>query len=201
MRKLKINLRFLKNLPAHEKKLTLSSLFTLARIALVPFIVGAMIAQQWGVAFFLFVVASATDFFDGYIARLRNEQTFLGACLDPLADKLLVLSCFFTLAFVSTPFFKLPSWFVWAVLFKELILIVGAGAMYAIKGHLEVRPTWLSKITTVVQLSFIAWLFACYFFGWFPVKTYYTMLGVVLVMVFAALVQYAVIGMKQWGKS
>ncbi len=194
----KLNIHFFKKLPAHQKRMTISTMFTLIRIALVPFIVGAMILQHWGVAFVWFVIAALTDIIDGNVARWWNEKTFLGACLDVVADKLLILSCFFTLAFVQSPLFSIPLWFVLLVLCKELIVIVGALIILLINGHLNVSPTWLGKITTVIQICFIIWLFACYFFHWLPIKTYYSMLGLVLCFVFASLFQYIRIGGQQF---
>lgn len=193
----KLNINIFKSLPAHEKRLTWSTGLTLLRIVATPCIVAAMVTGYWGVAFWLFIGAAITDVLDGNLARWRNEKTFLGACLDPLADKFLVLSVFFTLAFVQSPLFSIPLWFVLLVLLREVVLIVGALIVYNIKGHLEVEPTVLGKMTTAVQMSFIAWLFACYFFNWLPVKTYYTMLGVLIILVFASFVQYAQAGMRQ----
>lgn len=193
----KFNRSFFKKLPDHEKKITLSTMFTLGRIALVPFIVGAMITWHWGLAFGLFVVATVTDFLDGNLARLLNEKTFLGACLDPIADKFLILSCFFTLAFVQSPLFTIPLWFVLLVLCNELVVILGSCILYYVNGHIVIEPTMLGKMTTVVQMGFIMWLFACYFFAWLPTKTYYSMLGIVLILVFAKVVQYVRIGITQ----
>lgn len=197
---LKLNMQFFKRLPAREKKITIPTLFTIARIILTPVIVGAMIMQQWGVAFVLFVSAVFTDMVDGNLARFYSEHTFLGACLDPIADKFLLLSCFFTLAFVQSPLFAIPMWFVLLVLFKELVLIGSAVAVFCIKGHLEVRPRLLGKLTAVVQMGFIIWLFACYFFQWVPIRTYYAMLIILLIMVFASLIQYLLIGWRWFSK-
>ena len=196
MRK-KINLRFFQRLPAREKRLTLSTYVTIARIILAPLIVLAMTQRAWGLAFGLFLGAVLTDILDGQLARLLKEQTFLGACLDPVADKILIVSVFFTLSFVQSPVFSIPLWFVWLVLIKELLQIVGAFAVYAIKGHIIVRPTILGKFGMFAQSSFIIWLFACYFFRWFPIKTYYTVLGVVIIVVLASFIRYAQIGIKQ----
>lgn len=194
----KITVQFFTNLPAHEKKITISTIITLIRIGLTPFIVGAMVAHCWGIACILFVIAAITDGVDGYLARIRNERTFLGAALDPIADKILLLSCFFTLAFVQSPLFTIPLWFVIVVLIKELVVIGGACVVYYCTGDVEISPTRLGKTTTVIQISFIMWLFACYFFAWMPVKTYYTMLGLVLLVVGASLVQYVRIGYHQF---
>jgi cardiolipin synthase (CMP-forming) len=192
----KLTLKAFKRLPASEKRITIPTLFTLARIGLTPLIVLSMIASCWGCAFFFFVSASITDVIDGLLARYLNEKTFLGACLDPIADKLLLLSCFTTLAFVDTPSFHIPCWFVLFVVSKEVIHIAGATFIYVVKGHLDVRPTVLGKMTTFIQMGFIIWLFACYFFHWVPVKTYYTMLGMVLLFIVVSFGQYVRIGVR-----
>jgi cardiolipin synthase len=122
----KLSFRFLKNLPAREKRVTLSTLFTMLRVLVAPIIVYSMVTDHWDLAFFLFLAAALSDTVDGTLARLRDEQTFLGASLDPIADKILLLSIFFTLAFVETPLFAIPLWFVLLVLAKEVLQIGGA---------------------------------------------------------------------------
>lgn len=135
---------------------------------------------------------------DGLLARWLNDQTFLGACLDPIADKLLIIACFTTLAFAQSPLFSIPVWFVLLVLLKELLLVSGAVGVLLVRGTLTVEPTWLGKAGMVTQTAFITWLFACYFFHWLPVKTYTVMLGLVSLVVMASLAQYAVIGIRAW---
>lgn len=193
---IKLNSKFLQRLPAREKRITVSTLITLVRMALTPWIVRSMIMEHWGMAILLFMIAAVTDILDGNIARWRREQTLLGACLDPLADKILILSCFCTLAFVQLPLFAMPKWFFGIVLIKELIQIGGAIIIYFYKGHIEIRPQRLGKITTFVQMLFIGWLCACNFFAWIPLKTYYTMLGIVLLLVIASFIQYSCIGVR-----
>ena len=194
-----INRKFFKKLAASRQKITLSTWFTLARIALTPFVIAGMVMHAWGLAFIFFVLASVTDIIDGNLARLRNEKTALGACLDPVADKFLILSTYFTLAFVQSPLFSIPAWFVSLVLFKELLLIAGAALIYGIRGRLHIEPTLLGKVTMFIQICFIIWLFACYFFNWVPIRTYYCMLGILLMLVFSCLVQYTRIALGQFG--
>ncbi len=201
MKKIRINLKKLnwhvfKNLPPEQKRITIPNVLTSIRIILVGCIVLAMVFGWWNTAFFLFLIAAITDVADGTIARLWNVKTFLGACLDPIADKLLIISIFATLAFVETPLIALPRWFVLLIVIKELLQVSGATILYMINGHLDVRPTFLGKMTTFVQTIFIIWLFACYYFDWMPIKTYYAMLVLMLAMVFASLLQYAKIGKR-----
>lgn len=193
---LKLRLSFLKDLPECQKRITLSTCFTLARLFLVPFIVASMIYGKWNYAFWLFIAAAITDVVDGLLARMRGEETSLGAMIDPIADKTLMLAVFATLAFFQSPLFAIPTWFVWLVLLKESILVVGTLILFATKGYIEIQPTLLSKATTLMETFFIAWLFACYFFNWVPIKTYYAMLGGLLLLIFLTLFQYLKIGKR-----
>jgi phosphatidylglycerophosphate synthase len=160
----KINLQLFRQLPQSQKKVTLSSYITMLRIVLTPVIVYMMMQSEWGAAGIVFVIAALTDMLDGTLARLRNEKTFLGACLDPIADKILIVS--------------------------------GAFAVYQYKGYLQVEPTALGKITTVAQMSFISWLFACYFFQWVPIRTYYMAIGLLTCLIMVTFFQYAWIGLR-----
>lgn len=193
----KFSFQLFKKLPTREKKITISTMLTLMRFALIPFIVGSMILHHWYAAFVLFLVALITDILDGWTARWLNERTFLGAALDPLADKLLIIAVFATLAFYQSPLFSIPRWFVALVLIKELVQIAGAIIIYAIKGYLAIAPTMLGKLTMVVQSAFITWLFSCYFFHWVPIKTYFVMLASVSILVLFTFIDYARIGWAQ----
>jgi cardiolipin synthase len=201
MKKLKLAFTYFHNLPSSEKRITIPTVLTIVRLLSVPLIVAAMINQSWGFGFALIVVSALTDLFDGYIARKFNQKTFLGACLDPIADKVLVLSIFFTLAFVNSPLFSIPIWFVILVLIKELVLINGAFYLYLKNKHINIEPTILGKLTMFTQVLFIIWLFACYFLALVPVKTYYAALGLVILLVLSSLYQYVTIGLKSFFKS
>jgi cardiolipin synthase len=187
---------FFAHLPSREKRFTVPTLLTLSRIVLALFVVGAMVLHQWSLACILFLIAAGTDMLDGTLARFCNEKTQLGAALDPIADKFLVLSVFFTLAFAQSPLFHIPLWFVLIVFIKELILIGGALVVYYKTGSLEINPSWLGKTAMFIQIAFITWLFACYFFSWVPIKTYYTMLGVMILCAMASLVHYLWMGFR-----
>ncbi len=191
----RFSFQLFKKLPAHEKKITLSTALTILRLLLIPCIVSAMVMDAWHTAFILFVIAAITDVLDGWLARWMNQRTFLGAALDPLADKLLIIAVFSTLAFVQSPLFVIPRWFVILVLLKEVLQIIGAVFIYCKNGHLTIAPTQLGKWTMVAQTTFIMWLFSCYFFAWVPIKTYYAMLVGVLSLVFLAFLDYLRIGM------
>ncbi len=184
----------LKRLPKQEKRITLATKITLLRASLIPFIIYSMVTHYWGAAFWLFLVAALSDMLDGGLARLRNEKTLLGACLDPIVDKLLILSVYITLAFIQSPLFSIPLTFVSLVLVKEIVQIIGVLTLFGIGRGIKVEPTLLGKVAMVVQVLFIVWLFACYFFNWLPFKTYQGMLFSVLAIILASLIQYCRLG-------
>lgn len=185
-------------IPPHEKRLTVATMFTLLRIALIPAMVVARIQGQWALACGLFLLAAATDFLDGWLARIRREETILGACLDPVADKILIVACFAVFALHDTTALAVPVWFVITMLIKELILCVGAVCIYIHTGHIEVKPTLLGKATTAIQLLVIAWLFACHFFVWMPLRTHTLIITFLFCLVGITLVQYGRIGLRLW---
>lgn len=194
----KFSFKLFSKLPAHEFRMTIPNILTSGRIILVPAVVGAMYWGFWGTAFLLFFVACLTDLFDGLLARVLSQKTFLGACLDPLADKLLLVSCFAMLTWTGILPFGVPHWFLTLVLLRELLLISGFVYLYYSGRSVQVQPTLLGKITTAFQMFFIMWLFGCYFYGWLPTKTYYVSLLVITGCVIASFFQYARIAWKRY---
>jgi cardiolipin synthase len=193
---MKFDRHFVKTLYMCEKRITLPTVLTLLRIVLSPVIVVAIMRHYWGLAFGAFALASLSDMFDGMLARLWDNKTVLGACLDPVADKILLVSCFSALAFVQTPLFAVPHWFVVLILFKESVIVLGSLSLLLSGTGFVVHPTYLGKMTTVVQIMFIVWLFACYFLHWLPVRTYNIFVGVTVCCILASFVQYVIIGLR-----
>ncbi|MBY0353779.1 CDP-alcohol phosphatidyltransferase family protein [Candidatus Babeliales bacterium] len=173
-----------------------SNTLTFLRIVLAPVVALGVFYQAWYVTFFIFVLASVSDVLDGYCARLFNEKTALGEILDPIADKFFLLCCLGSLAFLATPSFYIPAWFVVLFCVRELIILVGTFILIRTNARFHIEPTIWGKLTTLFQLLFIAWIFICYFLQWAPAKTY--MAVVVLLALFSALslVQYMRIGMS-----
>lgn len=130
--------------------MNLPNLITLARILLVPFTVWLIISQAYGFAFLAFVVAGTSDALDGYLARRMNLRTELGAYLDPLADKALLVSVYVTLAFLK----DIPAWLAILVVSRD-VLIVGAIILSLLMHRpIRVAPLMVSKINTVAQIVF-----------------------------------------------
>lgn len=176
--------------------ITCATMLTALRIVLTPFIVWAIARNAWHLAFALFIAAALSDLFDGLVARAMNQQTTFGASLDPVADKLFLLSIFFTLALVQTGELAIPLWFVLLIAIKELCIIGGACFLLCTGTPLLVRPTWLGKMSTHVQIIFIIWLFLCHFLNWFPLNAFYAGLFIVSLFIIGSFMQYASIGIR-----
>ena len=115
----------------------------------------------------LFVLASATDFFDGYIAREWNQMTMLGAILDPLADKMITLAAFLGLMMIG----EASAWAIYIIIVRELF-ITGIRTV-AVSEGLRVTASWAGKVKTVSQMIAIGFLLMHWPFGtallWFAV--------------------------------
>ena len=179
-----------------DRWLTLSNGLTFLRIVLTPFIVMGIVHRSWVVVFGLLLIAALTDFFDGHLARWRNEQTVVGAYLDPIADKILLVSSFATLSFVDSPSFSIPFWFVLLVFMREAIIIGGSIVLFVLKIKFKVSPSIWGKLTTFFQLTFILWLFICYFAEWSPIRTYSVLLVLLAIFSLISLVHYGMIGVR-----
>lgn len=164
---------------------------TLIRVVLIPFFIDLMIYGYYRPALGVFLVACLTDALDGSIARLTDKQTELGAFLDPLADKLLVVGSFVTLAVLK----HLPVWLVITVVSRDVILALGSFIIYVTGHRLKIQPSILGKLTTFSQLLVITLTLALVAYG---VKTgylhfaYWTAAAVTV----ASGVQYVLRGMR-----
>ncbi len=131
--------------------MNLPNLITIARILLVPFTVWLIISDAYGFAFLAFAAAGVSDGVDGYIARRYNLRTELGAYLDPVADKALLVSVYITLGFLAV----LPAWLVILVVSRD-VLIVGAFMLsWLMDRPVKVRPSMVSKINTTGQIVLV----------------------------------------------
>src|SRR5450830_1635861 len=130
--------------------LNIPNLITLGRILLVPVVVWAIASGTMWIAFVLFVGAGVSDAVDGYLANRFNMTTELGAYLDPLADKALIVSIYLTLGINGF----IPRWLVIMVVSRD-IMIVGAFMLsWLVGAPLKVKPLLVSKLNTVAQIVF-----------------------------------------------
>jgi len=131
--------------------LSIPNLITLARILLVPIVVWAISTPgaMW-IAFVLFVAAGVSDAIDGFLAKRFGMTTVLGAYLDPLADKALIVSIYLTLGVNNL----IPRWLVILVVSRDILIVGGIMLAWVIGNPLTIKPLLVSKLNTVAQIAF-----------------------------------------------
>lgn len=139
----------------------LPNAITLSRIALVPVMILALKDYDYRLALVLFVVAGVSDGLDGFLAKRFHLQSRLGGILDPAADKILLISAYVMLTVLE----HIPFWLMLTVAFRDLLIVGGYVVYTAHIGPVHMRPSGLSKLNTVVQLTLITLILAQQSFG------------------------------------
>ena len=124
---------------------------TLSRLFLVPVLILVLKQEGYISALVIFLVAGVSDALDGYIAKRFNLVSQLGAVLDPLADKVLLVSAYIMLSWLG----HIPFWLVLAVAFRDLLIIGGYLVVTSVMGSVHMRPSYLSKLNTVMQIVLV----------------------------------------------
>ncbi len=127
------------------------NILSVMRILIVPPAVAALATDRYRTAFMLILAAGATDVLDGYLARRFAWTTWLGSVLDPLADKLLIMSAFVALSWLG----YVPVWLTALVLGRDVVILSGAAAYRHLFGAYDMAPTPISKANSGLQLGFI----------------------------------------------
>jgi len=163
--------------------MNLANKITIFRILLIPFFVASILYYSPDkeflryVALSIFILAVVSDAADGYIARLMDQKTVLGTVIDPIADKLLLISAFICLSMVkSFPVgHRLPAWVTITIISRDIIIILGAIIIHMMTQNLNVQPSRLGKLTTFFQMltiiyallyfpyTFVIWNLAAFF--------------------------------------
>jgi cardiolipin synthase len=181
----------------------LANFLTFARLFLVPFFIYFFIEDYYLTAFVIFAVAGFTDLIDGTVARLFKQTSQIGALVDPLADKFLMLSTFACLAHEGV----VPLWFFMLLIVRDIMIMGGIAFLRFLKIDVAYKALWTSKFATLFQLvtallglASIVWT-STYWFGW-PLDFYmwgFMLLTTVLIVISG--IQYVVIGFGiLWGK-
>jgi cardiolipin synthase (CMP-forming) len=132
--------------------LTLPNVITFGRLCAVPLSVWLVLERQFSQAFFLFVAAGVSDAVDGWLARRNGGGNSVGALLDPVADKALLVTMYVTLAAVKV----LPDWLAILVVFRDVVIVGGVVVLSLIGQPVLMRPLYISKLNTVLQILLIA---------------------------------------------
>jgi CDP-diacylglycerol--glycerol-3-phosphate 3-phosphatidyltransferase len=189
--------------------LTLANKITFIRLFCIPFFVLLLIYYNRGVlhgeendllriaASVLFIVTFLSDALDGYIARTRNQITHLGTIIDPLADKALLLSALILLSHASPSAYqvRLPIWFVWLVISRDCMLVIGAALIHVTAGAVTVKPRISGKLTTFFQTLLIVWILTDLHERHFPL-----LLGTAALLTIISGTQYFIDGLRQLEK-
>lgn len=131
---------------------TLPNIISFARLCAVPLAVWLVLQQLMEAAFVLFMLAGASDALDGWLARRQGGGNKVGAVLDPIADKALMVSMYVTLAAIHV----LPDWLAILIVFRD-VMIVGGVLMLFLLGHPPViHPLRISKLNTLLQIALVA---------------------------------------------
>jgi len=144
--------------------MTIPNYISIFRLMLVPVFVISLLDYadtgtelSWWTAVVAYLVAAISDGVDGYIARRFKQRSELGTFLDPLADKLLLVSGLVVLSFSSDHLVQLPIWMIGVVLGRDLFLLLGFFVITHWCGKMKIQPHFISKCATVLQMIVVAW--------------------------------------------
>jgi cardiolipin synthase (CMP-forming) len=159
--------------------MTTANKITILRILLVPFFVVEVLYYgkdggelHLGLAILCFAVAAFLDGVDGYVARRYNQRSELGAILDPVADKLLLVSGIVVLSFDHRPNLEsVPLWLTGTIIGRDILLLIGLIVLQMTVGKVTVRPRILGKIATVLQMVVVLWILLKWGQRWLQVWT------------------------------
>ena len=141
---------------------TVPNMLTVFRMVLIPVFVTLLFYQRFIMALAVFVCAGLTDGLDGLLARRFDQRSQLGTVLDPIADKLMMVTAFIVLSMRSIfpqpvpNHLPVPFWVTVTVISRDVFIIVGAAAINIMTGFRGFRPSWLGKLNTTVQIVAIA---------------------------------------------
>ena len=131
--------------------ISIPNILTVVRILLTPVFVIMLLQQLYPQALLVFAFAGLSDGLDGFIARYFNQRTVLGAYLDPVADKLLLVSAYVMLGMLDV----IPDWVAVIVIARDVIIVLGIAIITLTAKSYEVRPSLVSKATTVTQILLV----------------------------------------------
>lgn len=137
--------------------MNLANKISIGRIILIPFFIAAVVYARMDLALLFFTIAVISDGVDGFVARTLKQKTQLGTILDPIADKMLLISAYICLSVVSTipQHLKLPPYVPIIIISRDVIIVLGSVIVYLLKGDMKVSPSIIGKITTFFQMMTI----------------------------------------------
>lgn len=161
---------------------SLPNIITIGRLLLVPVIVSMIVAGQWTDAFAVFLIAGLSDAADGWLAKTFDLRTELGAFLDPLADKTLLVSIYVALGIAHA----IPSTLAILVVSRDVMIVGGVITSWLLDNPIEIRPLYISKINTTVQIAFAAAILGASAFGFSTAYWYWPTVYLVAALTLAS---------------
>lgn len=140
----------------------LPNLISLVRLVLVPVSVDMIATERWTEALAIFLIAGVSDALDGWVARRFDLRSELGAYLDAVADKALLICNYVTLAIVGV----LPMALALLIVTRDVMIVGAVILAWLLDRPMEIKPLWISKANTVAQIGLIALALAMMAFGW-----------------------------------
>jgi cardiolipin synthase (CMP-forming) len=169
-------------------ELNIPNIITLGRIILVPVIIWAIASNQMEIAFAIFVVAGISDAVDGFLAKRFNMASELGALLDPLADKALLVSIYVALGIWGA----LPRWIVILVVSRDFMIVAAVIVSWLFDKPVEMKPLMVSKLNTAAQVALAATILASLAFGFRPMPYDAVLMGLVTIFTLVSVSLYLV---------
>ncbi len=174
----------------------LPNIISLARLFSVPLIISLILSLKLNLAFIAFAIAGLSDALDGLMARALKARTVLGAYLDPIADKALLVGVYFAFGLTGL----VPSWVVILIIFRDIMIVGGVFLLFIFKSHVEMRPLLISKVNTVVQLLYALFILGQVeaYIGIEHINLYLGYLVAVTTVISGA--SYVIVGFRQLNK-
>jgi cardiolipin synthase len=170
--------------------LNLPNLVTLGRILLVPVVVWAIGSGQMQIAFLVFLIAGVSDAVDGFLAKRLGMTSDLGAHLDPLADKALIVSIYIALGITEA----IPRWLVILVVSRDILIVGGVMLAWFVGKPIQLRPLLVSKLNTVAQIMLACLVLGSLAFSVRIEPLEYAVMAIVAVLTLASIAAYV----REW---
>jgi cardiolipin synthase (CMP-forming) len=166
--------------------LSIPNLITLVRILLVPIVIWAITAGEMRIAFVLFLAAGISDAVDGFLAKRFEMTTELGAYLDPLADKAMLVSIYIALGIIEA----VPRWLVILVVFRDIMIVSAVILSWVVDKPLPLKPLLVSKLNTVAQIALACVVLAALGFHFNARIAVAALIGLVAVLTLLSVIFY-----------
>jgi cardiolipin synthase len=168
--------------------LSIPNLITLGRILLVPVVVWAIAADEMRLAFLLFLIAGLSDLVDGFLAKRFDMATELGAYLDPLADKAMIVSIYVTLGIAGA----IPGWLVILVVSRDIMIVSAVILSWLVDKPVTLKPLTVSKLNTVAQIALALTVLASRAFAFDAAWGIEALTALVAILTLASIVLYVI---------